>query len=192
MEERELVRGLRERNDEAVRAYLERYRPLFQHCIGHFESDSALREDLFQELAWHALERLDQDTFDAERGSFGTWLYRVAWCRCVDLKRQEGARRKVRVTLHGEQAPERTDPAAGPGEVAGTEELGDVVRAALATLDREQQSLLRQRFLDGRTLTEIADSLSISLEQTTYRLKRAATELRRALLAHLARATITE
>lgn len=175
-----------------VRAYLERYRPLFQHCISHFENDAAAREDLFQELAWHALERLDQDTFDSERGSFGTWLYRVAWCRCVDLKRQEGARRKVRLTLNGEQAPERADPARGPSDSVGTEELGDVVRAALERLDLEQQSLLRQRFQDGRALAEIAESLSISMEQVKYRLKRASTELRRELLSHLARETIAE
>jgi RNA polymerase sigma-70 factor (ECF subfamily) len=192
VEERDLIRGLRDRDPDAVRVYLERYRPLFQHCISHFENDTSLRDDLLQELAWHSLERLDQDIFDPERGSFGTWLYRVAWCRCVDLKRQEGARRRVRVTLHGEQPPERADPAAGPSESAGTAEIGAVVRAALATLDVEQQSLLRQRFQDGEALAEIAASLGISLEQTKYRLKRASTDLRRALLAHFERATVAE
>ena len=175
-----------------MRAYLERYRSLFQHCISHFEADASLREDLFQELAWHALERLDHDSFDAARGSFGTWLYRVAWCRCVDLKRQENARRKVRVALHGDALPERADPGDGPSESAGATELGRLVRGALDTLEVQEQSLLRLRFVDGRPLNEVADALSITVEQAQYRLKRASSELRRALLARLERATIAD
>ena len=38
------------------------------------------------------------------------------------------------------------------------------------------------RFVDGRTLVEIADELGISMEQAKYRLRRAATALRRVLL----------
>jgi RNA polymerase sigma-70 factor (ECF subfamily) len=192
VEEQDLVRGLRARNEEAVRAYLERYRALFQHCISHFEADAALREDFFQELAWHALERLEHDSFDAERGSFGTWLYRVAWCRCVDLKRQENARRKVRVALQGDELPERSDPGAGPSDAAGTTEIGHLVRAALGTLEPEEQSLLRLRFVEGLALADIAVRLSITVEQAKYRLKRASSELRRALLSRLERATIAD
>lgn len=192
MEELDLVRGLRVRDESSVRAYLERYRSLFQHCISHFETDAALREDLFQELAWHALERLEQDSFDAERGSFGTWLYRVAWCRCVDLKRQENARRKVRLALQGDGLPERSDPGAGPSDSAGASEIGHLVREALETLDQEEQSLLRLRYVEGRALADISATLSITVEQAKYRLKRASTELRRALLARLARATVAE
>ena len=187
MEESELVKGLRERRDSAVRAFLEQYRSLFFHCIGHFEADPALRDDLFQELTWHALERLDQDSFDPSRGSFGTWLYRVAWCRCVDLKRQQNARRRVHLTPAGEDMPDRVDPAPGPGEAAGDDEIGALVRRALSRLDPEDQRLLTLRHVDGLTLVQISSELSITVEQTKYRLKRASSGLRRVLLQRLAR-----
>lgn len=192
MEERELVQGLRERREEAVRLYLERYRPLFQHCIGHFEQDATAREDLLQDLVWHALERLSQDTFDESRGSLGTWLYRVAWCRCVDIKRQSNARRRIKVSAQGDDLPEQADPSAPPSESAGEAEIGVRVRQAMGQLEPEERALLVLRFVDNRTLIDIAAALSITVEQAKYRLKRAASALRKELLSRLPRSELAE
>jgi RNA polymerase sigma-70 factor (ECF subfamily) len=182
LEEFELVAGLRERREESITTFLERYRSLFFHCIGHFESDHAAREDRFQEVVIYVLERLDQGSFDADKGTFGTWLYRVAWCRCVDLKRKDGARRNPKLTPVGDKVPERADASLGPGEMAGEGEIGTIVRRGMATLDPEERTLLEMRFVDDRTIGEISEALSISIEQTKYRLKRASTALRRVLL----------
>jgi len=186
LEELELVAGLRSKPRVGVSIFLERYKALFYHCIGHFESEHSAREDLLQEILIYALDRLDNGKFDPERGSFGTWLYRVAWCRCVDLKRKAGARRNPKLTPVGDRIPERPDTNPSPGEVAGDEEIGDLVRRGLAHLDEEERALLTLRFVDDCTIGEISDALSISLEQTKYRLKRASTALRRVLLNDLA------
>jgi RNA polymerase sigma-70 factor (ECF subfamily) len=178
----ELVARLRARDDDAVRTLRERYRSLFYHCIGNFESDPSAREDLHQEVVLYVLDRLDQGSFDPEKGSFGTWLYRVAWCRCVDLKRKASARRAPKLTPVGEKVPERADASPGPGEVAGTEEIGSIVQRAMARLDEEDRRLLVLRFVDARTIGEIGAELDISVEQVKYRLRRAATGLRRVLL----------
>ena len=186
MEELELVAGLRERREEAVRTLLERYRSLFFHCIGSFEADPSAREDLHQEVVLYVLERIDAGSFDPEKGSFGTWLYRVTWCRCVDLKRKTSARRTPRLTPVGDKFPERPDLGPGPGEEAGTEEIGALVQRGMALLEPEEQTLLTLRYVDALTLTEIGEQLGISVEQTKYRLKRAATSLRRVLLNEFA------
>ncbi len=186
VEELELVAGLRERREEAVKTLLERYRSLFFHCIGTFESDSSSREDLHQEVILYVLERIDAGSFDPEKGSFGTWLYRVTWCRCVDLKRKTSARRTPKLTPVGDKIPERADLGPGPGEAAGTEEIGSIVQRGMSLLEREDQLLLSLRYVDVRTLGEIGDLLGISVEQTKYRLKRAATNLRRVLLNEFA------
>jgi len=187
LEELDLVRGLRERREDAVEAYLERYRSLFYHCIGHFEADPALRDDLFQELTWHAIDRLQQDSFDPSRGSFGTWLYRVAWCRCVDLKRRQNARRRVKLTLPADDLPDKPDPSPGPGEMAGDEEVGGLVRETLAVLEPQDKSLLELRYVDGKTLVQISGELDITVEQAKYRLKRASAAMRKVLLKKVAR-----
>jgi len=192
LDEPQLVEGLRARADEAVRAYLERYRSLFLHCIAQFESDPTRRDDLLQDLAWHALERLERDNFDPERGSFGTWLYRVAWCRCVDLKRRQNAKRRVHLTTGVDDLSERADVAPQPVESVGEDEVGERVRAALRELDEESRALLQLRHADGLTMQEVAERLGFSLEQAKYRLKRATALMRRALLSHLPREEVLE
>jgi RNA polymerase sigma-70 factor (ECF subfamily) len=192
VDEAELVEGLRARRDDAVREYLERYRSLFHHCVAHFESDPVRREDLLGEIAWHALERLERDTFDPQRGSFGTWLYRVAWCRAVDLKRQQNARRRVHVASGLEDLPERADPAPEPADDIGRFEIGERVRAALDGLEPESRRLLELRHQDGLQMQDVADALSITLEQAKYRLKRATAALRHTLLAQLPREEVLE
>lgn len=186
MEEQDLVAGLQHRDERAVEAFLERYRSLFYHCIGHFESEAGAREDLYQDLVLYVLERLERDSYDSEKGSFGTWLYRVAWCRCVDLKRKENARQRPKLATVGDNVPEQEDGTPGPSDVAGTEEVGQFVREALAELAPEDQRLLDLRFVHGETLGDISRDLSISLEQTKYRLRRATVSLRRVLMNHYA------
>ena len=185
MEEVDLVRGLKERDEEVVATFLERYRSLLYHCIGHFEQEPSARDDLYQELVLYALERLDADRFDPRKGSLGTWLYRVAWCRCVDLLRKNQGRRQAQVATGSEGVPERPDPAPGPGEVAGEAEVGSLVRRAMVQLELEDRSLLDLRFVQGRTLVDISGTLGISHEQTKYRLKRASSALRKVILNDL-------
>lgn len=193
LEDADLVQGLLDRNDDAVRAYIQRYRPLFHHCISHFETEPGAREDLFQDLCWYALERLAQGSFDAEKGAFGTWLYRVAWCRCVDVKRQQNSRRRLRVSPAAEEdLPDRVDPSPSAHEQLGEDEIGGLVKLALATLEAEDKSLLELRHVEGLILQDVAARLELSVEQTKYRLKRASTNLRRALLMYMPRQEAVE
>jgi RNA polymerase sigma-70 factor (ECF subfamily) len=191
MEEAQLVRGLRERRESAVAAFMERYRSLLYHCIGHFEQESSAREDLYQELVLYVLERLDADRFDPQKGSLGTWLYRVAWCRCVDLKRRQNARRGVMLTLP-EDLPDQADESPGPGVAAGDEEVGTLVRAAFGTLEEQDRSLLELRYVEGMTLVQISGELGITVEQAKYRLKRASASMRKVLLQKVARQEAVE
>jgi RNA polymerase sigma-70 factor (ECF subfamily) len=192
VEEHLLVQGLRDREEEAVKVFLERYRSLFYHCIGHFESDPNAREDLYQDLVVYALERLDRGTFDPDKGSFGTWLYRVAWCRCVDLKRRQSTCNRPRPASGGDEVPDRADETPGPDERAGSGEIGDMVRAALGQLTPEEQALLNLRHVDGLTMGAISRSLGISLEQTKYRLRKAMVSMRKVLLNQYAFEEIAE
>lgn len=187
MDEAQLIDGLRARRGDAVALFLERYKALIYHCISHFEADYTIREDLYQDLVLFVLERLDREAFDASRGTFTTWLYRVAWCRCVDQKRREGARRRMKLTSLGDNdVPERVDEAPGPDELAGSSEVGGFVREALTELSDEERALLDRRFVQGETIADIAEALAISIEQTKYRIRRATISLRRVLLNHFA------
>lgn len=186
LDDQDLVSGLRGKEEYAVAIFMDRYRPLFYHCISQMEKDQHARDDLYNEVVSYVLERLDKDSFDPLKGSFGTWLYRVAWCRCVDLKRKESLRRKPKLLSVGEGLPERVDHSPGPGEVAGENEIGDMIRRGMSSLEPEERALLELRFIEDRTIGEISGVLSLSLEQVKYRLKRASTALRRVLLSEFA------
>ena len=84
----DLVRSLQRREKQSEHAFLVRYRPLLVHCIGRFGLTGPDREDLLQELLTHLFQQIYEDRYQPERGSLGSWLYRVAWCRCVDHRRR--------------------------------------------------------------------------------------------------------
>jgi|LWDU01.1.fsa_nt_gi RNA polymerase sigma-70 factor, ECF subfamily len=185
MDEASLVRGLQTRDENLTGIFLERYRSLIFHCIGQFEQEASARDDLHQEIVKCIIERLDAGRFDPQKGSLGTWLYRVAWCRCVDLLRKNQGRRQAQVASGAEGVPERPDPGPGPGQIAGESEVASLVRRALVSLNEQERSLLDLRFVQGQTLHEIAKTLHISHEKCKYRLKKASTALRRVILNDL-------
>jgi len=182
LEEVDLVRGLMERDPKAMEAFLQRYSPLLHHCISQFAGRELEREDLFQELLKYSLERLDGDHFDPERGALGTWLYRVAWCRCVDLQRRLKARQAPGSRLPQEAIPEQGDEDPGPLEVAADAEIAGEVRSALTRLDPQERNLLELRYLQDLSLKEVSAALSLTLETTKYRLSGAKRSLRRLLI----------
>ncbi len=192
VDEEQLVSALLAQSDEAIREYLERYRPLFQHCAARFESDSKAREDLQHDLASFALDRLRRGAFNAERGRFGTWLYRVAWCRCVDLKRKDEAQRSVELAPAGDDLPDSADQSPSPDERAQTREIQILVREALRDLPAHERRLIELRNLEGLTLPDIASRLGITLEQAKYRHSRAEALLRRAVLSRASRRELVE
>ena len=130
-------------------------------------------------------ERLRRNTFDPVKGSFGTWLYRVVWCRSVDLKRRQNARRTLRPTASNEELEEQVDEAPEPFETLGDREMAALVRTVVEELPDDEKAMIRLRYLDGLTLAEIARVSDISLEQTKYRLRRALAEMRSSLLQKL-------
>jgi len=179
-----IANGLRARDPEVQRAFLEQYRALLLHCIGQFESDSGAREDLYQEIVAYVFERLDRDSYDPRKGTLGTWLYRVAWCRSVDLKRRAGTGRSLPSVPSSEEIAEPSDASPGPSQSADALEIGALVQASLAELDPEEAELLRMRHMREMTLVDIAAVRSQSLETVKYRLKRATESLRQRLATH--------
>jgi RNA polymerase sigma-70 factor (ECF subfamily) len=182
LEEVDLVRGLMDRDPKAMEAFLQRYSPLLHHCISQFAGRELEREDLFQELLKYSLERLDGDHFDPERGALGTWLYRVAWCRCVDLQRRLKARQAPGSRLPQEAIPEQGDEDPGPLESAADAEMAGEIRSALVQLDPQERNLLELRYLQDMSLKEVSAVLSLTLETTKYRLSGAKRSLRRLLI----------
>ncbi|WP_344428034.1 sigma-70 family RNA polymerase sigma factor [Pseudonocardia ailaonensis] len=119
-------------------------------------ADDGLAEDVVQEVFlvfWREPRR-----FDAQRGSFSTWLLTLVHHKAVDAVRKESAIRRRTV------AAEEPD-AAGPG--ADHAALGAVVagqvRDALGGLPAEQRQALALAYYGGYTQREVAALTGVPL-----------------------------
>lgn len=138
-------------------------------------NDCALAEDLLQEAFIRAWERLDQ--FDG-RSAFGTWLYRLARNRALDLLE----RRRPGRLPEGHDAASTTP---SPVEAVAGSDLSTAVHRALDTLPTATRELLLLREFQGLDQESLATLLGIPVGTVKSRLHRARADLKTALSAIL-------
>jgi len=164
-EEARLIEACREGDASAFNLLVWRWeKPLFNFVykyVGH--ADTA--EDLVQETFVRVLKNIERYT---HRGSFSTWLYRIAINLCKDHLKKK---RLPMVSLHdyyttasGEKVYVK-DRVAGDGPAAdavvGAEDLGETVRRLLSGLPEEQRVVILMKEYQEMTFREIAEVLEV-------------------------------
>jgi RNA polymerase sigma-70 factor, ECF subfamily len=153
--ERLIAKGLREGKTDAWQAlydaYAERVWRGVARLLGPHSTDVA---DVVQETMMAAAR--SAATFDPARGSLWPWLWGIAHNHvAVHLRKQQ---RRTRLTIAGEAQLmnwlEGNEPS--PPAALAAVELATLVRAALMTLPIDYGVLLTARYLDGDTVTLIA------------------------------------
>ena len=115
-------------------------------------------DDVLQETWLTAVRRIRR--FDPERASFAAWLRGIA--ANVLRNRFRTTRRRPTVSLNGE-LPQAEPPA----------DRGEQIAAALAALPEHYERVLREKYLDGRGVAEIAAEWGESLKAIESLLTRA-------------------
>lgn len=162
----ELVRRLAEGNEWALSELYDRYsRPVYATGI-RLLGDAFLAEELVQDTFTNAWRRAA--TFDPERASFATWLYRITRNRAVDLER----RRRARPSSAGEDPLRNLSGGPEPEKDVGN---WDVARA-LSRIPEEHRQVLILAYFEGLSQREISQRLAVPLgtikSRTTAALKR--------------------
>jgi RNA polymerase sigma-70 factor (ECF subfamily) len=175
-DDRQLVARLRLGDAKAAAELIDRNAPrlhamLTQLCNG----DRGLADEFTQEAFARAWERLDR--FDG-LSSFGTWLYRLARNRAIDLLAK---RRPMASDLQPHAAITHTQADA----VMIQREQIDAVRSALAALDAEAREIILLRDFDGLDYDAIATVLDCAVGTVKSRLSRARASLRERLAGHI-------
>jgi RNA polymerase sigma-70 factor (ECF subfamily) len=169
--ERRLVAGLRAGDPEALRTLHTLHGPaVFGYLLAALRNRAAA-EDVFQEVFLQAWRRAD--TYDPLRGELRTWLLVIARSRALDH--------------HRRRIPEPHDPASGsltvlePDASSETDELLESWRFAglLERLPEQERDLLRRRFYEGRSQTEISRETGIPLGTVKMRMVDGLRRLRR-------------
>jgi RNA polymerase sigma-70 factor, ECF subfamily len=156
--DRDLVRRVAARDEEAFRHLFRRYAPAAKALAYRVIRQPFMAEEIVQE-AFLVLWK-DPKSYREERGTFRSWLLSTVHHRAVDQVRREEAQRK----RSREAAPE--PPGDMADRVVEEVDLGrdrTRVRAALEEIPGEQRQILQMMYFDGKTQVRIAGELGIPL-----------------------------
>ena len=155
--DRHLLAGLRRGDPDALAEIHRQYGGIVHGYLRGALRDPATAEDVHQEVFLEVWRR--GSGYDPERASLGTWIMLIARSRAIDNMRK--------------RVPEPHDPQAPGGGVLGEEEDPSsspdllVERWAMAVLvarlPDDQARILRMRFHEGLSQTEIAERTGIPL-----------------------------
>jgi RNA polymerase sigma-70 factor (ECF subfamily) len=158
---------------------------VYSFVLPRLGRDEALAADVVQETFLLALAKLD--SYDSARASFATWLCLLS--RNV-IRRELRARRREdvgRVTGDVEARLERAAAALGdeplPPDLLDASETRSSVALVLGQLPSGYREALTRKYVDGATLEELAQELSMTAVAAKSLLSRARATFRDLFLA---------
>ncbi|KQS25522.1 RNA polymerase sigma factor [Dyadobacter sp. Leaf189] len=147
---------------------------VYQKCLS-FTKDISRSEDLTQDIFLKLLFKMSSFKEDAK---FATWLFSITYNHCMDTMRS--GRRRI-VTIYVENADQEDD--FDIQRIFEVEEVNTIsLKAALTHLDLEEKSLLYLKYLDDRTIREIAHIFKMTESAVKMRLMRSREKLRKKYL----------
>lgn len=179
LSDEELMLLLSGQEQQAFAALFERYCNLVFSVSMHIVRDSALAEDMVQEVFLRLWRR--PEGYQAERGRFLPWLLSVVRHRAIDEQRSQGRRQSREDTSSD---PAATLPARSTGDpalAAMVSENQATVRKALTSLPPEQRQTIELAYFGGYTQREIAERLNQPLGTVKTRIRLGMLKLRAAL-----------
>jgi RNA polymerase sigma factor (sigma-70 family) len=178
--EHELISAVRRGDDRAFEELYSRYRPRIGSYVFGMVGDHQRAEDIAQEVFIAALRRLRA----TERPiAFKPWIYEIAKNACINEFRR--ARRSQEVPLeadgHGDGVgitPARLIADGADAAVEHKQRLDDL-RRAFHGLSDSHHRIIVMRELEGRSYTQIGESLGMTkpvVESTLFRARRKLSE----------------
>ena len=182
-----LMKRIRSRDVDAFQALYSRYEARIFNFLLRYVGNRPLAEDLLQETFWRVWQAAV--SFQADRGEFRSWLYRVA----LNVVRSEMAHKRYELDrlAPGPGIPEGRSPAGGrvpagqeqdPAERLALQESASLVEKALSGLSPSMREVVVLRCLEGMKFSEIASVTGTPEGTLKSRFHRAIAELRRRLL----------
>jgi RNA polymerase sigma factor (sigma-70 family) len=115
--------------------------------------------------------------FDRRKAAAGTWVFRIAHNRCIDV-----GRRSREISCPNEDFGTIPDAAESSDDCIDTAQREACVHAALEALPHEQFTLVRLAFFEGLSHSTIAERTNLPLGTVKSRLRLAFARLRRFLI----------
>ena len=157
-----------------LEALFREYYPRVYAYIRYRINDVAEAEDLTSEILERALTHLS--SFDARKGAFSTWLFRIAHNAFVNYLRKRQRRGKYHTAFPLEETLVAGEPT--PEQVILREEQIAYLISSVQMLSSRQQEILSLRFAGRLTNREIARVLNMNERTVSVTILRALRKLR--------------
>ena len=175
---------------EAYRVLVERHSRTVYKMAYRIMGNGHDAEEVVQESFLRGYQKLKQFAGNA---NFGTWVYRIAANYAIDRIRQRSAEEARReVPSRGREDSVEVDPLSqvedispSPERLAGSAQLAERMKAALAELSPAERTAIVMRHWDGCGIEEIAAVLKSNSNATKNTVFRAVQKLRRAMAPFL-------
>ncbi len=171
-----LARAVAEHRDRSAFAQLfDYYGPRLNAYLLRLGAERAAAEEMTQDvmlILWRKAE-----LFDPQKSSLGTWLYRVARNRRIDVAR----RGRIEAYEIDESTLQVADDAPGADNIMDSNDRQAALRQAMATLPPDQRDLVQLSFFEALSHSEIVTRTGLPLGTVKSRIRLAFTRLRRAL-----------
>jgi RNA polymerase sigma-70 factor (ECF subfamily) len=175
-----LMKRVRNRDVDAFQILYSRYESRIFNFLLRYVGNRPLAEDLLQETFWRVWQAAA--SFQADRGEFRSWLYRVA----LNTLRSEMVHKRYELDrlAPGRAWREETQVIFGndPGDRLELEESAALVQKALSGLPPAMREVIVLKCLEGMKFSEIASVTGTPEGTLKSRFHRAIAELRRRLL----------
>ena len=163
-----------ERDKKAFAELFDYFAPRVKAYLRGLNLDDSAAEDLAQEVMivlWHKAH-----LFDPAKSSLGTWLFRVARNRRIDVIRRDKSG-----LLNPDEPMLQPSGEKPADEQMDAEQRDERVRSAMASLPEEQIELVRMAFFLGLSHSQISDKTGLPLGTVKSRIRLAFGRLRKVL-----------
>ena len=168
-------------NSTALEALYDRHSAMVLGLTVKILGDRAAAEDVLQETFWRVWK--SADTFQPQRGSFSSWLFRIARNLAIDSYRRRHVRPQA--IFEGDDNAsvlERTpDPDMDVAQQAQSVLETMQVRSAMSSLSTVQRQVIEMAYFYGMTRQEIAEATGEALGTIHTRARLALQKLREEL-----------
>jgi RNA polymerase sigma-70 factor (ECF subfamily) len=179
IDETAVLRGLADGDRTAWTALYDRYSAdVWRYVARLIGPDAAAVADVVQEVFLAAAR--GARNFDPGRGTPWAWLAGIAHHQTAAWWRERGRAARLQTLLESGQAEVRRllDTAEPVDELLQRRELVDLVRVVLAELPSDYAVLLTAKYSDDRSLDDLAEQASGSVDAVKSKLARARREFR--------------
>jgi RNA polymerase sigma-70 factor, ECF subfamily len=162
----------------ALEALYDRYASTVLGISLKIVGDRALAEDVLQETFWRLWK--SAETYQSQRGSFTSWLFRIARNLSIDAYRRRNVRPQVFDVKEGGDSvlDDVPDPEMDVAEQTQSILRNRQVRIALASLPVVQRQVIEMAYFYGMTRQEIAEATGEALGTIHTRARLALQKLR--------------